>query len=56
MDMMPYYVYVRNNTGWHVAKHYPKDQEYYLPGNEFPYKADWFDYIGERVELPKGDE
>ena len=53
ISMMPYYVYVRNLTGWHAARYYPKDGDYYLTGNEMPYRAEDFDEIGERVEMPK---
>lgn len=52
MNMNPYYVFVRNNTVWSVAKYYPKDGVYMLAGSEYDYSADDFDEIGEIVEMP----
>jgi len=50
---MPYNLYVRNNTGWHVARYYPTENAFYLIGNEFPFRASDFSVIGNKVEMPK---
>ena len=54
--MMPYYVYVRDDTGWHVARYYPKQDEYYLTGNPDPIEAEDFHFIGNKVDMTKGGE
>lgn len=54
--MMPYYVYVRDDTGWHVARYYPSQDEYYLTGDDFNYVAEDFHFIGEKVDMTKGGE
>lgn len=54
--IMPYYVYVRDDTGWHVARYYPKQDEYYLTGNPKPIERENFHFIGNKVDMAKGGE
>lgn len=52
--MNPYHVFVKcPGLGWKVALYVPKEGLYFLCADELGSKEDYFDEIGERVEMPE---
>lgn len=53
IEMINYFVFVRDSFGWQVARYHPEYGFYTICGSDFDYYEKDFEEIGERVEMPK---
>lgn len=56
IQMKPYHVFVKlPDLGWRAAMYFPKEDAYYLCGDEFAHNADEFEDVV-KMDMPGDDQ